>query len=303
MTLVPLDSSTLPASRAMQEVAVSTYLEHAKQWLASAVEITGPEQIAQAKAEIATAAEATKQLNLSREIQLDAQEMVRRAEFALGKAVRKGQADGLIGVRSDNLIPGGPAGTPIDRSSSVKALDFFKHPTDREQTYAMADNATAEEFDTAIAEAKAEGNLSRANVVRKVKGQRVTQASASGVGTIRSPEIRQQRADLIAELAAQGHSIRQMPAKVGVAESTIRDIIRDYEIDVPAERSVGRTHRHDSARIASETVIALEGLVMGVELIDYGAIDPTQASQWVDSLDHSLRVLNRFRKQIKETTQ
>jgi hypothetical protein len=35
--------------------------------------------------------------------------------------------------------------------------------------YAMAD-ATPDDFDAAIEEAKAEGNLSRANVVRKVKG-------------------------------------------------------------------------------------------------------------------------------------
>lgn len=33
---------------------------------------------------------------LAQEIQLDAREMVRRAEYALGKAIRQGQAEGLI---------------------------------------------------------------------------------------------------------------------------------------------------------------------------------------------------------------
>ncbi len=38
--------------------------------------------------------------------------------------------------------------------------------------YALTDDVTDEEFDTAIEEAKGEGNLSRANVVRKVKPEK-----------------------------------------------------------------------------------------------------------------------------------
>ncbi|MGA4670049.1 hypothetical protein ACPCG0_09675 [Propionibacteriaceae bacterium Y1923] len=45
-------------------------------------------------------AEATKQLGLSKEIRDDATEMVRRAEYALGKAIRKGQAEGTVTSRA-----------------------------------------------------------------------------------------------------------------------------------------------------------------------------------------------------------
>jgi hypothetical protein len=41
---------------------------------------------------------------------------------------------------------------------------------------------------------------------------------------------------------------------------------------------------------------------MGIELINYDDLDPEEARQWADSLNHSLRALNRFHKQIKETT-
>lgn len=147
-------------------VAISDYLSKARDWLATAVEMTGPEQIAMAKAEIATAAEATKQLGLSKEIQLDAQEMVRRAEYALGKAIRKGQAEGTIGIRGRHLHHSG---------------DDVRRPEDfasRSELYgndggtgAIPMSALSEaDFDSAIEAAKADGNLSRANVARQARG-------------------------------------------------------------------------------------------------------------------------------------
>lgn len=128
--------------------------------------------------------------------------------------------------------------------------------------------------------------MSRANIARKVK-----------------PPIRADRADLIAELAALGYSSRQMPAKVGVTEETVRRIAREHGIEIPADKHVARTKRMDSNRIASETVIALDALAMGVELIDYAALDLSQAGQWADSLSHSFRALNRFKDNIRKATQ
>jgi len=125
--------------------------------LAQALDASGPQAVAALKAEIATAAEATRQLNLSREIQTDAQEMVRRAEFSLGKAIRQGQAEGTVNSSGDHALP--------DRKST---RDFFSGGTTTVETYAMAD-AGEEAFEAALAQAKAEGNVSRANVVRKLE--------------------------------------------------------------------------------------------------------------------------------------
>ena len=111
------------------------------------------------------------------------------------------------------------------------------HPNDE----AWRQKLTDEQFDAAITEAKAEGNLSRANVVRKVKGQQ-------------GPTTRDQRADLIVKLANEGYSSRQMPAKVGVTEESVRQIARDYGIDIPADKAVGRTKRINSTEVAENTV-------------------------------------------------
>lgn len=161
MTLATIDPTSA--------VAVTSYLEKAKEWLATAVENTGPETIAKAKAEIATAAEAAKQLNLSREIQDDAIEMVRRAEYALGKSIKKGQAEGTVAKRSDNL-PVGNGRSPISqvRHSATPVTEFVRGNGERSEVYAMAD-LPPHEFDEVLEEAKAEGNLSRANVARKAR--------------------------------------------------------------------------------------------------------------------------------------
>lgn len=156
MSLVPVDT--------MSAVAVSDYLTQCRDWLATCVELTGPDQIAAAKAEIATAAEATKQLGLSKEIQLDAQEMVRRAEYALGKAIRKGQAEGFIAKATDTLRQNRTDQMEERQSPSTFIAEGREHNDISAMTL-----TTSDEFDDVIDEAKAEGNLSRANVARKAR--------------------------------------------------------------------------------------------------------------------------------------
>ena len=107
--LVPVDNMAAveeldPQAR---EVAVTQMLTEARAWLAHAVESTGPQTIANFKAQMATVAEAPKQLNLSKEIQLDALEMVRRAERGVGLAIRKGQAEGTIETETEARVRAG----------------------------------------------------------------------------------------------------------------------------------------------------------------------------------------------------
>lgn len=170
MSIMPIDTTS--------ELAVSDYLTQCRNWLATCVEMTGPEQIAAAKAEIATAAEATKQLGLSKEIQLDAREMVRRAEYALGKALRKGQAEGTIaphgGTNGFNKqeVAGSPTSLPrpLDFGSRSEIYGTQSAHGSSPGALALADEIPdAADFNAAITEAKDEGNLSRANVARKAR--------------------------------------------------------------------------------------------------------------------------------------
>ena len=289
MTIATIDRS------AESVVAV---LEQSRNAVAQAVTMTTGE-IATEKAKVVMAETYSRELRLSREIQQDAQELVRRFEYELGKSIRQGQEEGTIGTKQQMASYAGRL-SAAQRLGQTQSLDRLPKPSDfaseselmgarGDGIYALADGVTQEQFSQALDEAKAEGNVSRANVVRKVKQQT-------------GPTTRQQRADLIADLAAQGYSSRQMPSKVGVTEESVRQIARDFDIEISADRAVGRSRRINSAQVVENTATALEGLVMGVELIDYSAVDRATASQWADSLSESMRALNRFVRLIKEQT-
>lgn len=286
--LVPTDNMAAldamdPATR---EVAVTNMLAEARSWLAHAVEATSPRTIANFKAEMATVAEATRQLGLSKEIQLDAQEMVRRAERGVGTAIRKGQDAGEITDLSDT----GRAGKFRIREANSKrqASEFFSNGEVRTQTYAMA-AASDEEFEDAIAEAKTEGNLSRTNVVRKVKTSNTTAERLA-------------RVDVIRDLAAQGYSSRQMPAKVGVSEAHIRTLAREFGVDIHADKVVSHTRRLDHTHMVESAITSVENTVDALKYIDFDEVDWAEAGEWVASLTNSLTELRRFLNKIKETT-
>lgn len=116
------------------------------------------------------------------------------------------------------------------------------------------------------------------------------------------PTAVQQRRKLIAYHAGRGASSRQIAEIVGISDQTVRDIARKHDIAVPADDVMARTRKIDSNRVVRETVYALEGSAMGVQLANLDALDPAECDGWVSSMTDSLRVLNRFVKQLKEKT-
>lgn len=97
-------------------------------------------------------------------LQDDAAEMVRRAEWALGKAVKAGQARGDVTSNRDNRR----GGHDISRAEESFASDYFSHGQERVDVTTMA-SVDSDTFEAALTEARAEGNLSRGNVLAKVK--------------------------------------------------------------------------------------------------------------------------------------
>lgn len=277
----------LPADQ--QPMYITAALAESRKWLSLATESTNPRPFAEIKAWAASIAEYARQKGLASEIVADGQEMLRRAERAVGQAVRNGQAAGEIRTRSD-----GPAvRDQVCDANKVGVDEFFGHKNEMTEIYAVTDRVSDEQFDHVLTDARAEGNLSRANVVRKVKG-------------ISSPQTRDSRADLITDLAAKGYASPQMVKHVGVSEETVRQIARDYGIEIPGDKVTLGTRRIDSIKVARETVYSLEGIVSTLSLINTESLrelNPSEATQWVASLDLSLRALNRFNKALKEATQ
>jgi hypothetical protein len=159
---------------AMAEMVTHALIE-SKSWLAVATRNTDPTPIAEFKAWAACVAEMTKQKGLASEIQADAVEMLRRAERGIGVAIRNGQAAGEIRSAADTHRVGVNNRDRDVSDTSVPSPSAFAPRHELANThggiYDMTDGVTDTDFDEALAGARAEGNLSRANVVRKLKDE------------------------------------------------------------------------------------------------------------------------------------
>lgn len=274
--------------------------QRAKAWLREALEHGEIEQIAEIKSQAEAVRVYTTQRQLGKDAQLAAAEIVRRAERGIGVAIRRGQETGEIAKRGDRVgrgASGVDAGNPNDRCDDHLGSpgSFFRHADERADTYAMTDGVSDASFEDALCEAKAEGNLSRANVVRKIRQRRTAARPGSG-----DQAAGQSPGELIARHAAAGMSSRQIAGLLGIGSHQVREIARQHGVEIPADAVVGRTRPPDANRIVRETAHALEGLAMSVALADPADLDPAEAAEWAASLARSIRVLSQFLAQMRK---
>ena len=296
--------------------------ERAKAWLTEALEHGEIEQIAEARSQAEAVRVYTMQKQLGRDAQLAAAEIVRRAERGIGLAIRKGQGRGEI--RRKGQGGGQPPGAERPRGDKTMSspADFASDSELRGNgagIYHLTDGISDEEFEAALAGAKAEEDLSRANVVRKIRERRGAASGGTSARVCPGPGSAEpgapgppgpidghaelpleRRRELIAELAGHGMTSHQIAARLGINDTRVRAMAREHGITIRADQVVGRSRRLDSNRIAREAVHALEGLVMSVELADLAEVDPAEVPEWSASLARSLRALARFARQLKE---
>jgi hypothetical protein len=151
-------------------------LERGKSWLTEALNHGDLDALVNAKGYAATLRVATMQKHLGKDAELAATELVRRAERCIGLGIRQGQAEGSVIRRGDNLHTfADDDGLGEPQFIKRPVTDFASHDDlsgrpDQAGIYHLTDDVTDEQFEQAIEEAKIEKNLSRANLVRKVKG-------------------------------------------------------------------------------------------------------------------------------------
>jgi hypothetical protein len=143
--------------------AVLVLLGQAKAFL---VEATDLEDVVDFRAKADAVRVYTVQKKLSEEARLSASEMVRRAEWRLGQLLVVGQERGDIATVKSN--PGNTAGVPDGNTAPSTLADIGITAKESHEFKRMndVDDAT---FDEIVDEARAEGNLSRANIIRKTR--------------------------------------------------------------------------------------------------------------------------------------
>lgn len=258
-------------------------LERGKTWLAEALAHGDLDALVNAKGYAETLRVATMQKQLGKDAELSAAELVRRAERCIGLGIRQGQAAGEIRKRGDAT-----RGRVVD-NNLVSPYEFVsKSELHNMQGGIMdvTDDVTDDQFEQAIDAAKAERNLSRANVIRKVRGEGTNNVVAEA-----------------AKLAAAGNTTTQIAQKLGYAREGMRKFLQRHGIDVPADAVVGKQRSLDSTRIVSATVDAVNGIGMLFGRIDYAALDPQDVDGWLPILNDSIRSLTTLRNRLKEVSQ
>lgn len=262
--------------------------ERAKEWLALATDTDDIERIVETKAQAEAIRVYSVQKQLGKDSELSAQEVVRRAERGIGVAIRRGQESGALLERGQTVRRPGPGHVGDDVTNMTIPEGTFSNSHERVATYAVTDGVSDEAFEAVLTDAKAEKNLSRANVIRKA---RVTKLGAPDVA-----------AEIVA-LAATGHDTRGIAKRLGISEERVYELAHGYDIAIPADSITKRTRRLDSDRVVNQIVLDADALVAAVNLVQFADLDRTRITEWANSLSESMRALSKFAKQLKELAQ
>lgn len=292
------------------EIAISQMLDKAKSYLEVAMrQADAPRAIADFKAEIIAVAQYAKQKKVSEEIQIDATAMVRRAERSLGVAIREGQEHGRVATSPEMKRKAGLVAAAKKRGDGqLHDKELMEKPTPADFVsrhdltangagiYHMTDDVTDSEFDNALESAKEERNLSRANVVRKIKASKSEEPSGeevpepSGPGSTLPEEIRER----VEELASQGVSSRNIGAELGIDKSTVTRMLNGRTKPVKGNNTQKIMER------LTESLWGMRQSLQTITAVDSG-LNPDQVAAWSKELRSTSAELNRIKNLLKES--
>lgn len=257
---------------AAQAAAVTAMLSHSRTGLLAAIAAHDLPQIVEWKAKGAAIQEIAKQVRLGKELRLDADEFVRRAERGLGVGIRHGQSRGDIA----SAVEVASAAGKVARGLFTSRQNALTKPADTDFAarselsgngtkgqygiYGMTDGVSDEQFEEAIAEARTEGNLSRANVARKAK------AKATAVIDADDPLI--------------DAEVEPAPKPATKAKKK-------------------RVTKHDSTEMLTNIAGMLGGVVEAIKFMDPSDIDATEARPTIENIRQSIGVVRKLLKEIE----
>lgn len=257
--------------------------ERAKTWLLEALHGNDIEQIVELKSQAEAIRVYTISKQLGHDAELSATEIVRRAERCIGLAIRKGQEEGRIakvGEVKRNLCNGGDVHI-ADIQTTAEATGLTRTQISHE-AYPLTDGIPDDTFEKALSVAKEERNLSRANVVRKVKGE---------------PK-KVDRWEQVAKLAAEGNSSHQIARIVGWTAEYVRRSAAERGISIHADKIVGKTRLMNQERVLRDFVDTIESLLPSCDLIDASAVAPDVLRECLAVLVGAMKTLRKFERRL-----
>jgi ParB-like chromosome segregation protein Spo0J len=103
------------------------------------------------------------------------------------------------------------------------------------------------------------------------------------------------------DLCRSGYSSRQIAERWGIDINGFWAFRKRHGLaQPPADEQIGRTRTHDTNRIVSETVASLEGICIGIQLVNFDDLAGDDLDYWVSSLTDSIRSLTTLRNNLKK---
>lgn len=162
------------AGAANPRLYLAACLDHTNRWLLEVkgrVDTADVTALAQLRVEVERARSYTAGQRLGVECVLTVSEIARRVDRALALAIRRCQDAGMIAVHGDNT------------RSRPRPTDLTQLPDSTlSPLYRTCDEVTDSQFEQALAEAKAESSLTRANVLAKLDAAAGAEVKTRGSG-------------------------------------------------------------------------------------------------------------------------
>lgn len=282
-------------------------VEQARTMLAQATGMEGLADVIEWKSRAEAIRVYTQQKDMGHEAELSAAEIVRRAERRIGQLIREGQDAGEIRRRGQQDVifdrhsgsrDHGP-GHDLQPPSDFVTTDELAHGI-----YPMTDGISDEKFEAAIEEGKVEGNLSRANIVRKVKPTTAERIAAAAANNPTEPPRNlplQERAEQIRTLAGRNFTSPQIADEVGISAQRVRDVARRAGIDIPADAVFGGKFRKvDPNAVMDQVVFAAMPEPIVIARIAFSELDRDLIEGWVSSLSDAIRSLTTIKRNLQK---
>ncbi len=294
LVVIPQDPAALDTVKDPAAVMVAL-VDQARTMLAQAQGMEGLADVIEWKSRAEAIRVYTQQKDMGHEAELSAAEIVRRAERRIGQLIREGQAAGEIRAKGEH-------GVLHDQKNSPN--DYLTPGEPQAAVWAITDNVSDDAFEEAIAEAKEEGNLSRANVVRKVKpttADRIKAAAKANPAEAPRNLPLAERANQIRTLAGRNFTSPQIADQVGISAQHVRDIARRADIEIPADAVFGGKFRKvDPNRVIDSIIEHATPEATSLAFVAYSELDRDRLDEWVSSLSDAIRSLTTIKRNIQK---
>lgn len=304
LAVIPQDPAAL--DRVADPAAVMVALvDQARSMLAQATGMEGLADVIEWKSRAEAIRVYTQQKDMGHEAELSAAEIVRRAERRIGQLIREGQEAGEIRRKGQHDQFRGDHASDGDLLSPT---DFAKQGelsgARNDGIYALTDGVSDEKFEQALTEAKQEGNMTRANVARKVKpttAERIAKAAKDNpVEPPRNMPIAA-RAEQIRTLARRNFTSPQIADEIGVSPHRVREIARSIDVEIPADAVFGGKFRKiDPDAVMDQIVFAAMPEPVVIARIAFSELDRDRLAGWVSSLSDAISSLTTIKRNLQK---